>query len=50
MGHPIVTNKDFVEYLFSAMSGGNEALLKLLVIYCYSFNSRKTKCLWLAML
>jgi len=30
MGHPIVTNRDFVAYLFSAVGGGNAALPKLL--------------------
>jgi len=30
VGHPIVTNGEFVVYLFSAVRGGDEALPKLL--------------------
>ena len=30
MGHPVVTNEDFVAYLFSAVRGGDAALPTLL--------------------
>jgi len=37
VGHPIVTNGDFVAELFSAVKGGDAALLKLL----WDFSSKR---------
>jgi len=39
VGHPILTNGDFMVYLFSAMRGGDAALPKLLWDFLFSFTS-----------